>query len=233
MNSTVNFETDSVFASSILKSILKQSKNQVSSAVWDYCCAAQNDEDSKFKYYIYCMIFEIYFTNISFNMWKHLQTQYNVDIDITVSQVQAATLQQLEQLYLQAKLFSQIKAIDAQVFQKQLDQNIINEALISLIIVQNLLFQIIEWSEFHTFCQALNSNLNSVITMTHSQIEQKIKNTFQTHKNIIQKKLQSTLFNIYFFVDIWTFLNSYFLLIVTTDFIDCIEKKHMKILLAF
>ena len=42
-------------------------------------------------------------------------------------------LEQLEQLYLQAKLSDQIEAIDAQVFEKQLDQDIINEALISLI----------------------------------------------------------------------------------------------------
>src|SRR5947207_7048117 len=101
--------------------------------------AAQNDENSKFKYCIYCTIFKIYFTNISFNMQKHLQTQHNVDIDIVVSQVQAATFQQLKQLYFQIKSFNQIKIINAQVFQKQLDQNIINEVLISLIIVQNLL----------------------------------------------------------------------------------------------
>ena len=52
-----------------------------------------------------------------------------------MSQVQTAALEQLQQLYLQAKSFSQTEAIDAQVFQEQLDQNIINEALISLIVV--------------------------------------------------------------------------------------------------
>ena len=85
MNSIVNSETDSVFASSTLKSILKQLRSQVSSVVWDYCCAAQNDEDLKFKYCIYYIISEIYFTNISFNMWKHFQTWHNVDVDIVVS----------------------------------------------------------------------------------------------------------------------------------------------------
>ena len=73
-------------------------------------------------------------------MQKHLQTQHNVNVDIVMSQVQAATFQQLEQLYLQTKSFNQIKAINAQVFQKQLDQHIINKVLISLIVVQNLLF---------------------------------------------------------------------------------------------
>ena len=168
MNSTVNFEADSVFVFNTLKSILKQLRSQVSSAVWNHCHAAQNDEDSKFKYCIYYTTSEIYFINISFNMWKHLWTWYNVDVDIAVSWVQAAILQQLKQLYLQMKSFDQIKAIDAQVFQKQLDQNIINEVLISLIIVWNLFFWIVKWFEFHTFYQALNSNSNNVIIITYS-----------------------------------------------------------------
>ena len=106
MNFIVNSEADSVFAFSILKSILKQLRNQVLSAVWNHCHAAQNNENLKFKYCTYCMIFEIYFTNISFNMWKHFWTWYNVDVDIAVSWVQAAILQQLKQLYLQVKSFS-------------------------------------------------------------------------------------------------------------------------------
>ena len=68
MNFIMNSEVDSVFASSTLKSILKQSRSQVSSVIWDYYHAAQNDEDSKFKYYTYYITFKIYFINISFNM---------------------------------------------------------------------------------------------------------------------------------------------------------------------
>jgi len=116
MNSTVNSEADSVFVSSTLKSILKQSKSQVSSAVWDHCHAAWDNEDLKFKYCIYCMTFKIYCTNISFNMQKYFQIQHNIDIDIIVSWVQATTLQQLKQLYLQVKSFSQTEVINAQVF---------------------------------------------------------------------------------------------------------------------
>ena len=92
MNFTVNSEADSVFAFSILKSILKQLRNQISSAVWDYYYVAQNDEDLKFKYYTYYIIFKIYFTNISFNMQKHFWTQYNIDVDIIISWVQATII---------------------------------------------------------------------------------------------------------------------------------------------
>ena len=44
-------------------------------------------------------------------------------------------LEQLEQLYFNVKSSDQIKEIDAQVFEKQLNQNIINKTLIFLIIV--------------------------------------------------------------------------------------------------
>ena len=90
----------------------------------------------------------------------------------------------------------------------------------------------IEWLKFHTFCQALNSNSNCVITTAHSQIEWKIKDTFQTHKNIIQKRLQSALFSIHFSVDIWTSSNKLLLLAVITDFVDYIKERHVKTLLA-
>jgi len=52
--------------------------------------------------------------------------------------VQEATLEQLEQLeqlYLNTKSSDQIKEIDVQVFEKQLNQNIINKTLIFLIAV--------------------------------------------------------------------------------------------------
>ena len=52
--------------------------------------------------------------------------------------MQEATLEQLEQLkqlYLNAKSSDQTEEIDAQVFEKQLNQNIINKILIFLIVV--------------------------------------------------------------------------------------------------
>jgi len=115
----MNFEADSSLAPSSFQSMLKQS-SQVSSAVWAHYHAACDDEDSdsKLKYCTYCTTLKIYCTNISFNMQKHLKAWHNIDVDIVVSQVQVTILQQLEQLYLQAKSFSQTKEINAQVFQK-------------------------------------------------------------------------------------------------------------------
>ena len=115
-----NSEADSIFTlSTSFQDMLKQSKSQVSSTVWAHCHLTwdeDDDLDSKLKYCTHYTTFSVYYTNISFNMWKHLKSWHKINVKIPVNQVQATTLQQLEQLYLQAMLSDQIKAIDAQVF---------------------------------------------------------------------------------------------------------------------
>jgi hypothetical protein len=72
----------------------------------------------------------------------------------------------------------------------------------------------------------LNPESKDAVTTTHSQVKNKIDETFEIHKDTIQKKLQSALTNIYLSVDIWTSPNKHLLLGVTGDFVDCIEEKH-------
>jgi len=56
-----------------------------------------------------------------------------------------------------------------------LNQTVINKALLTLIVVQNLLFSLVEWPEFHTLCQALNSQCEGIITTVHLTITKKLK----------------------------------------------------------
>jgi hypothetical protein len=229
-------EADSSFTpSTLFENTSKQSRSQVSSAVWTHCRAPRDDDedpDPKWKYCTHCTTPPIYFSNISSNMRRHLKRRHNINVEIAVGRVQATTVQQLEQLYLRAKLSDQTEEIDAQVFEKQLNQDIINEALVSLIVVRNLPFRMVEWPEFHTFCQVLNPKSDSFITTAHSQIGRKIREAWQTHKDTVRKKLQSALSSIHLSVDIWTSPNRHLLLAVTADFVDYIEEKHVKALLA-
>jgi hypothetical protein len=68
-------------------------------------------------------------------MWRHLLLKHQIDIERDLSPIQAATIQQLQQLYLRAELSGQIEDINTQVFWKHLNQDAINEALVSLIVV--------------------------------------------------------------------------------------------------
>src|SRR5436190_21419466 len=108
-------EPDSSFApSTSVQSALKKSRSQTS-AVWTHCRAARDDEDPKFKYCTLCTTSPPYCTNISSNMRTHLRRRHQIDVETSVGQVQTAALEQLEQLYLRAKLSGQTEAIDAQV----------------------------------------------------------------------------------------------------------------------
>jgi len=165
-------------------------------------------------------------------MRKHLKSKHRIDIEVALSRIQATALQQLQQLYLRVEGSGQTNEIDRQVFQKHLDKAIINEALVSLIVVRNLSFSAVEWPEFHTLCQVLNPELHNFVCTSHSTIKVKIEQAFYTYKDIVRKKLQSALTRIHLSIDIWTSPNRLLLVAVTGDFVDCIEEKHIKALLA-
>ena len=162
-------QTHSSFAlSTSLQSMSKHSKTQASSAVWAHCRVAidREDSDSKLKYCTHCTTSPVYSTN----MQKHLKGQHKIDVEVSVSRIQSTTLQQLEQLYLRAQSSGQTEDIDSQVFKNHLNQNVINEALISLIVIWNLPLRMVKWPEFHTLCQVLNPRSDSFITTAYSQI---------------------------------------------------------------
>ena len=135
----MNSEADSSFSVSTWST-----SKTVNNSVWAHShqsCNNDSEHDSKFRYYILCSCFRhsaSYYTSISINMWKHLWQHHEITVESSVDSVQEATLEQLEQLeqlYLNAKSSDQIEEIDAQVFEKQLNQHAINETLIFLITV--------------------------------------------------------------------------------------------------
>ena len=140
----MNSEADSSFSVST-----QSTSKTVNNSVWAHSCQScdnDSEHDSKLRYCTLCSCLEhsaSYYTSISINMQRHLQQHHKITVKSSVDSVQEATLEQLKQLkqlYLNAKSSDQTEEIDAQVFEKQLNQNVINKTLISLIAVQNLLF---------------------------------------------------------------------------------------------
>jgi hypothetical protein len=159
------------------------------SAVWEYSRTALDGEDPAYRYCIRCTeenivpIFKV--KGIPTNLRRHLAAVHSIIVDITVGYVQAKALQQLKELYNRAESSSQTEEIDTYIFSRQLDPDIVNEALVSLIVVRNLPFQTVEWPEFHAFCQVLNPQSEGVVTTAHSQIAKKIKESWNCHKDTV------------------------------------------------
>jgi len=100
---------------------------------------------------------------------------HQIVVEKAIGKIEAAIVQQLAQLYLQAEASGQTGEVDSRVLQAHLNPAVINKALVLLIVVWNLPFSIVEWPEFHVLCQALNLECKGVITTAHSQIRAKIK----------------------------------------------------------
>ena len=75
---------------------------------------------------------------------------YSILIETIVGKIQAKTLEQLQALYARAELLGLTDEIDKHIFMRQLDQEVINKALVLLIVIRNLPFRFVEWPKTHT-----------------------------------------------------------------------------------
>ena len=64
--------------------------------------------------------------------------------------------------------------IDDQVFKNYLNKEVIDKALIALVIIWNVAFHLVEWPKFHVVCQALNLKADTVIPKAHITIGYKV-----------------------------------------------------------
>jgi len=77
-------------------------------------------------------------------MRTHLKRHHQITIKKALSKNQAIIQQQLRQLYQQAKSNGKAKQFDTKVLKACFDKLVITKALISLIIVRNLSFALVE-----------------------------------------------------------------------------------------
>ena len=77
--------------------------------------------------------------------------------------------------------------IESIVLKKTLNKDILNQALVNLIVVQNLPFSAVQWPEFHIFCGALNpESIESGILLTAPiTVVSYIKESFIDQKDVI------------------------------------------------
>ncbi len=99
-----------------------------------------------------------------------------------------------------------------------------------LIVVHNLPFLIVKWPEFHTLCQALNSQCEGIITTAHSTITKKLKRSWTNHKDVVRRDLQSAVLNIHVSLDIWTSPNRHLLLAICAHYTTHLLQRQKALL---
>ncbi len=181
-------------------------------------------------YCIHCTTVPIYRTHVTTNFRRHLLAKHAIEVSPETSSLKLEIKDQFAQLQAKAQQNGGTTEIGEEVFKCYLDQDIINEALVSLIIVRNLLSRIVEQPEFHTLCLAFNPQADGKLTTAYSTIPKLIEATFQISKDIVRKKLQSALSRIHLSLDIWTSPNHHLFLGIVAHFIDNGEKKQQALL---
>ena len=127
-----------------------------------------------------------------------------VIIEKGLSKNQEVVRQQLKSIYCQAAATGDTEELDIKILEKSINQDALTEALVTLIIVHNLSFCVVEWPAFHTFCQVLNTACEGKITESHSVVRTRVGESFQKHKDTVRKALQAALSHIHISLDIWT-----------------------------
>lgn len=151
------------------------------------------------------------------NARQHLLRKHDIVVDRAIHATKA--------------VLDQTAELDSQVLKKVLVRDTINSSLLSLIILHNIPFRLVESNEFHTFCKALNPEAIDLIS-SHSTLRLQVGKAFTTHKDVVRKKLQSAISAIHISLDVWTSPNQKLFLGICAQFVEYDTEQLVKALIA-
>jgi len=210
-----------------------QKERKLTSPIHEYARPPKDDEptkDAKGRKILYCIRCS-HPASSTTNLQYHVKAKHHIDVKLNDGRTKGPASEKLKQLYAEALAQDDTTEVDSCVLKSVLNEDVIEQAVLNLIVVHNLPFRAVQWPELHVLCQALNPESKSHIPASHTTVAKMIDNTFQSQIDIVRKKLQSALTNIHLAVDIWTSPNNYLLLAICAHFIDDQEER-IKALLA-
>jgi len=119
-------------------------------------------------------------------MNKHIKSKHpHITVEKSVSKNQEAVREQLRQLYRQAESSGDTEGFNLEVFKSYLNMPAFIEALVTLIVIRNLSYCMVKWTEFQVLCQVLNKACKGKIPTAHSIVSEYIKEAWIKHKDVI------------------------------------------------
>jgi len=158
------------------------------SPAWKYCRRPIEGENQAYLYCTHCIDPTkglLYGTAVAENMKKHLKIHHQIIVEKALSKNQVAVNKQLRQYYQQVDGTSEREEFDTEILEACLDTSVLVEALVTLIVVRNLSFCLVEWPEFHTLCQVLNQASEGKITTAHSKVTNLVKEAWERHQDTV------------------------------------------------
>jgi hypothetical protein len=121
-------------------------KGKKTSPIWAHTREPLEHEDQKLLYCTYCDINDKpHSADNASSITKHIRSQHKtVIIEVGLSKNQEVVQQQLKSIYHQAAATRDTEELDIKILEKSINQDALTEALVTLIVVHNLLFCTVE-----------------------------------------------------------------------------------------
>jgi hypothetical protein len=104
--------------------------------------------------------------------------------------------------------------------------------LVQLVTVRNLPYNCSQWPELHALLMAVNYTAENAISLSHGAVQKLVSNSYFIHKDILRKKLQSSLSELHLSADVWTAPNHKAFLGTCVQFVENNKKETRQALLA-
>ncbi|KAK3360342.1 hypothetical protein B0T25DRAFT_535425 [Lasiosphaeria hispida] len=133
----------------------------------------------------YCKYCPAWSAQNTSNFRQHIQSKHGIAIISQSRKVDDSSNTTLQSLYEKAMVINQTSELDAQILKRALNKEVITQAIVSLIVIKNLSFQIIKSPYFHALCKALNPTASNKILSSHSTIKEHVRKSWLFHKDLI------------------------------------------------
>lgn len=204
-----------------LSSIDRNSSKKAAST-WEHARDPRDGEPTRdgkalIFYCKYCLEYRCKSTTSARN---HLQSIHKIAIVTKKRPIKALSDQAIDEIYLDTGIMKSISAEQCDIFKAILDKQLISEAIVRLIIKHDLSFRTVEWPAFYALLKIVNPAIDTEVISSHRSISDAVRNSWLTSKDLLRKRLQSSLSKIHFAADIWTSPNRHLFLGICVHFVD-------------
>jgi hAT family C-terminal dimerisation region len=193
-------------------------------------CARRNE---KIYYCKYC-VDPTYSTTVSTTFRYHLLSIHGIELEASEHPIKKQRNSLIKDAFAKAGVVNIVKesAKEEVTLRAAVNRKAALEALVQLITVRNLSYNCSSWPELHALISAINPTATDLISLSHGSIQQLVSNSYCVHKDILRKKLQSSVSKLHLSADVWSAPNHKAFLGICIKFVDADTKETLQALLA-
>lgn len=194
-------------------------------------CARKNEK----IYYCKHCVNPTYSTTVSTTFRHHLLRVHGIELEANEHPIKKRRDNLIKDAFAKAGEINTIKQSvkEDETLRAAVNQKAALEALVQLVTVRNLSYNCSSWPELHAFISAINYTAKDVVSLSHGSIQKLVSNSYCVHKDILRRKLQSSLSKLHLSADVWSAPNHKAFLGTCVKFVDRDTKETLQALLAF